>query len=211
MKNHKAIISFVKIKDHELGDLAQNIVTKMTGNTAFPKPVPALTVVQTAIKEYADALTKCQDGNKLDTATKNAKRAVLEKHLAHLGNYVNNIAEGDLILLDSTGIPLTKLPEPIGILPAPTNFRVTDGDNPGEVCVQTDKVEKALTYVVVFATVPAPANIEDWHAKTFSSVKNWIAGLESGKKYIFKVAATSREANNYSSYNFSQRIERFVQ
>jgi len=203
MKNQKAIISFAKVKEHDFTDLAQNIVNKMTGNAYFPKPTPTLSVLQAAINEYADALAKCNDGTKVDTDNKNTKRAALEKHLGHLANYVNTIAEGDITKLDSSDFPLTKLPEPVGILPAPTDFKVLDGVIPGQVAVEWNKVPQALAYVMVYATMPAPANIEDWHGKTFTSIKNNISGLESGKKYVFKVAATSRKATTLA-HIFSQ-------
>ncbi|MFA7360472.1 MAG: hypothetical protein WC139_05485 [Candidatus Kapaibacterium sp.] len=50
-----------------------------------------------------------------------------------------------------------------------------------------------------------------WQSKTFSKASGLITGLHSGKKYIFKSAATSPEANKISLYNFTEPVERFVQ
>ena len=68
MRKQKAIISYSKINDTEFADLAQHIITKMTKNPDFPAPMPALTVVQASYKAFIDALAKCNEGNKQDTA-----------------------------------------------------------------------------------------------------------------------------------------------
>ena len=38
MKTQKALISFVKTREHELGDIAQAIANKMTNNLIFTSP-----------------------------------------------------------------------------------------------------------------------------------------------------------------------------
>ena len=50
-----------------------------------------------------------------------------------------------------------------------------------------------------------------WQSKAFSKATGLITGLQSGKKYAFKSAATSPEANKIGLYNFTEPIERFVQ
>ena len=211
MKHQKALTNLSKVRDNDLTEISQTIVSKMTKNEDYPNPAPALSVVQAAIIEYSDALIKCDGGTKEDTAVKNKKRATLEEQLAHLGGYVNSIAEGDLVLLDRSGFPLSKLPEPVGFLPAPENFKVTDGENPGEIYYEMKPNKRAHGYIFIYAQVPAPEKLEDWHGKTSSMAKGWIRGLESGKKYAFKSAYSSSEADKISLYNFTQTNERFVQ
>jgi len=183
----------------------------MTKNPDFPTPTPSLTIVQAAVKAYSDALLNCQDGTKQDTAIKNSKRDILEVNLAHLGNYVNLIADGDLPKLEGSGFQISKLPEPVGIPPAPEYLKLTPGDTPGVMYVDIGVVPKALSYITVFAQDPVPENIEDWHAKTFSKSTGVITGLVRGKKYTFMAAATSAEANKTSFYNFTKAIEIYIQ
>jgi len=56
MKTQKAIISFVKTRDHELADTAQVIANKMTNNLNFSNPTISLSNLQAAIDAYSSAL-----------------------------------------------------------------------------------------------------------------------------------------------------------
>jgi len=94
MKTKKILLTFRNVKDGDLVETANFIVSSMSGNQYFPNPIPSLDTVSDAIKAYADAYSKCYGGTKESTALKNEKRSLLEKLLASLGNYVNAIAEG---------------------------------------------------------------------------------------------------------------------
>ncbi|MEI6055975.1 MAG: hypothetical protein WCR55_07945 [Lentisphaerota bacterium] len=211
MRTQRAVTSFTKFKDNDLFELSQSIVNKMTKNIDFPTPIPTLIVVQAAVKAYSDALLKCQDGTKQDTANKNAKREILENNLSHLGAYINSIAEGNLTMIDGSGFPVTKIPEPVGIPPAPEYLKLTPGDTPGVMYADIGIVSRALSYIVIFSQDPIPEKIDDWHAKTFSKSTGVITGLVRGKKYTFMAAATSAESNKTSFYNFTKPIEIYIQ
>ena len=170
-----------------------------------------MTVVQAAIKAYSDALIKCQDGTKQDTANKNAKREIIEDNLAHLGTYVNSVTEGNLTMIDGSGFPVTKLPEPVGIPPAPEYLKLTPGDTPGVMYIDIGIVHRALSYMLAYTQDPVPEKIEDWHSKTFSKSTGVITGLVRGKKYTFMATATSAEANKTGFYNFTKPIEMYIQ
>lgn len=215
MRKQKAIIDFSKVRDNDLSETAQLIHDRMSGNADFPTPPVDLVDLRTAITEYSAALVKAKDGTKQDTAIKNAKREVLEGMLAENGNYVNLVANSDLVKLEGSGYPLTKLPEPVGILDQPKSFKVSDGPDPGAVSVEIGVVERAEGYIVLYYEVKQdgsePPPDAQWQSKTFSKASGLITGLQSGKKYMFKSAATSPEANKISLYNFTEPVERFVQ
>lgn len=209
MKTQKALISFAKVKDHEIANVAQNIVNKMTINAHFSQPTPTLISVQQTISTYADALLKAKDGSKQDTAYKNACRLNLENALSSLGSYVNLTAEADLVKLESSGFPLSKIPEPIGILAAPT-ITVTYGNNPGEIHIECSVIPNASGYIILYSPVPAPADNNEWYNKQWSSSKGTLTQLKSEIKYEFKAAAMSSEANKMGIYNFSDPVEKMV-
>jgi hypothetical protein len=143
MKTQKALVSFSKVKDTELGSIAQHIVNKMSNIPIFSILIPPLATIQDAINVYTAAQVKCGDCTKEETAAKNAARLTLEANLSDLGNYVNLVAKGDVVKLDSTGFKLSKLPQPVGILEAPSFLNVTYGNNPSEVNIEIDFVERA--------------------------------------------------------------------
>ncbi len=209
MKTQKAIISFSKTKDHELIDIAQTIANKMTNNPLFTSTPISLIDLQAAIAAYSSALIKAQNGSKEDTVTKNAYRVTLENELSTLGTYVNLIAAGNILKLQSAGFPLTKLPEPVGILEAPI-LTVSYGNNAGEMGINITPVPKASGYIILYAPTPAPADNNEWSSKTISSSKFTLTHLKSETKYVFKAAAMSAEANKMDIYNFSTPIEKIV-
>ncbi|MEI6066565.1 MAG: hypothetical protein WCP96_04460 [Methylococcaceae bacterium] len=117
----------------------------MSINPYFTDPQPPLTTIQEYIAAYSAALVKAKDGSKEDTVNKNACRLTLETALFTLGNYVNLVAENDVVKLDSSGFPISKLPEPIGILDAP-HLTVYYGKNSGEISIEMSVVPKASGY-----------------------------------------------------------------
>ena len=119
------------------------------------------------------------------------------------------MAENDVVKLDSSGFPLSKLPEPIGILEAP-NLTVYYGKNPGEISIEMSVIPKASGYIVLYSPLPAPGENAEWYDKLFSSVKGTLTNLKSETKYIFKAAAISSEANKMGTYNFSDSVEKLV-
>ncbi len=209
MRAQKAIVSFTKVRDSEIANTAQNIVNKMTINPYFTDPQPPLITIQEYIAAYSSALVKAKDGSKEDTANKNACRLTLETALFTLGNYVNLVAENDVVKLESSGFPLSKLPEPIGILEAPT-LTVHYGNNPGELIIEISVVPKASGYIVLYSTLPAPADNNEWYETVFSGTRGTLSNLKSETKYVIKAAAISSEANKMGMYNFSDPVEKLV-
>ncbi len=215
MKKQKAIIDFTRVRDNDLTETATLIHEKLNANPDFPTPSPTLPVFLTAIEDYSNALVKAKDGTKQDTADKNAKRKILEGMMADLGNYVNTIADGDLVKLEGSGFPLSKVPAPVGVLEQPSIFRVGEGIDPGTVKIEIGLVPRATGYIVLYYEVRSdgtvPGSDAEWQSKLFSKTTGLITGLKSGKKYVFKSAATSPEANTINLYNFTEPVEKFVQ
>ena len=209
MKMQKALINFAKEKDHELANTAQNIVNKMTINPYFTNPTPPLATIQQAISDYASALVIAKDGSKADTANKNACRATLEGALYALGAYVNMIAQSDVVKLESSGFPISKQPEPVGILDAPT-LTVRYGNNAGEIGIEIGIVPRSSGYIVLYSPLPAPVDNDEWYSKVFSSSKGTLTHLTSESRYVFKAAAISAIANKMGLYNFSNPVEKLV-
>ncbi|WP_262965875.1 hypothetical protein, partial [Methylobacter psychrophilus] len=132
---------------------------------------------------FVTFLSKIKSGIKQNTATKNAYRLNLEDLPGSLGNYVNLIAQGDLVKLDSTCFIISKIPEPVGILEAPPSFNVFFGNNSGEVNIEIGIVERASGYIVLYSELPAPADNEHWNSKLFSKSKGLLTNLKAESKY----------------------------
>jgi hypothetical protein len=91
---------------------ARSVVTRMTGNAAFPAPVPALVAITTAIDDLEVAEKAALARTRGAAATRNEKRAVLLGLLKQLRAYVQGIADADATngpaIIESAGIAVRK-------------------------------------------------------------------------------------------------------
>lgn len=118
MPNYRTSQVFARLPDAELGNYTQNIITKLTGNASFPKPLVSVADLAKVLDTFTTALAAAAQGGKLATAAKNAAREDLLGALRQEAAYVQSLANDDLPMLLSSGfeavntnrtqIPLTK-------------------------------------------------------------------------------------------------------
>jgi hypothetical protein len=91
---------------------ARSVVTRMTGNAAFPAPAPALTAVATAIDDLEVAEKAALARTKGAVANRNEKRAMLLGLLKQLRAYIQGIADADATngpaIIESAGIAVRR-------------------------------------------------------------------------------------------------------
>ncbi len=92
--------------------LAQGIVTAMTGNALFPTPTPSLTVVASALGDLTVAETAAATRARGAVAVRNEKRLALVELLQALRAYVQTIADASpstgASIIESAGFSLRK-------------------------------------------------------------------------------------------------------
>jgi hypothetical protein len=206
MANVKIITGFARLRDDELDNRVQKIITSMTGNVNFATPAPPLSTVATALAEYQEALSQSKDGSKEKTAIKNQKRDALEKILNSLSLYVQANCQDNLAILLSSGYEARRPNTPIGILAKPQNFKVENGPNPGSLRLSVDKVIGADSYLFEYTTVPVN-DATNWKVKAGTARTFTIEGLSSGQQYAFRIAGVSSDP----TLVYSDIINRFAQ
>lgn len=91
---------------------ARTIVTRMTGNPAFPSPVPALPTVTSAINDLETAETSALQKTKGAVAVRDDKRAALVTLLHQLKGYVQTTADASQetgqAIIQSSGMDVRK-------------------------------------------------------------------------------------------------------
>jgi hypothetical protein len=96
----------------------RHIVTKLTNNTAFPNPHPALSEVTTALDELEAASAQVQSAKSEVTtrigAQENAERRV-DQILARLGSYVESVAGTDDTLITAAGMDVKSPRTPASV------------------------------------------------------------------------------------------------
>lgn len=175
----------------ELLELTQQIVSAMTGNPDFATPNPPLASVTGA----ADALSKANNtanqarmDSKAKTVLANEQADNLRGLLTSLASYVENIASGKEAVINGAGMDV-KAPASAGAVPSVvTGLEATTGDNDGELDLSWNSIDGASSYLAERSlTAPPTAAWELQGAVTKSRMT--ADGLESGKRYWFRVAA----------------------
>lgn len=108
MKTQHVSLAFAQLPDAELGDFTQNVITRITGNPAFPTPPVTVLVLTTSNDTFTAALAAAAGGGVQATAAKNAARDALLVQLRQVANYVQGAANNDLPTLLSSGFEATN-------------------------------------------------------------------------------------------------------
>ena len=194
-----------KYSDKGLSTKATYIVEKMTGNTSFVTPDPALSEVTAANTKYIAALGKAEYGTKEDTVIKNNLRIELAALLKQLAEYVQTTSDGDEAIILSSGFDLTKKPATVGVLDKPVNFTIKPGKNKGSINASCDKVESANFYEIAYTETPVTAT-SIWRQYSSTKSKADVNGFTSGVEYAFRMCG----AGSNPARVWSEIINSFV-
>lgn len=165
------------------------IEQRMTGNAAFPDPIPSLADVAAAREALSAAITDAVDGGRTARAIRNARRADLKLLLDQLAGHVASRAEGNELAILSSGFEVRRRNAPIPELFAPVDLRAAMSMHPGRVDLLWNPVRGAVTYhVQVNRSGPEDANAWDLVAVS-TKARASVNGLASAKHAWFRVAA----------------------
>lgn len=163
----------------------------MTDNPSFPSPSPTMEVFGAGVADYVTQLAKAATRDANAVAAKNARRAELIALCEQLGNSVATTAQGNVELLVSTGLPLRKKRQSI-VLSAPSNTRITNGVNSGELDVKVDTQKGATGFGFDYTEDPLSAD-SVWVKMLCSTSRCTIKGLTPGKRYWVRPMVIGRK------------------
>ncbi len=161
------------------------IITKMTGNPDFPAPSPTMIELHNKMQELVTAQENAVKGSVEATLIRDQKYTVVKKMVTILGAYVEWQSQGDPLKIMSAGFEIRKNPEPAGDVGKPQNLKVVPGALEGTVDLSFDKLKGSrLNFVDICENI----SLGIWTPNaTSTKTKVRISGLESGKKYWFRV------------------------
>ncbi len=188
MKASKILIGFGRLSDTDLKEKALVIASAMVENTHFTDPTPSIETLNTAIKNYTDALSESASKEKEKISNKNNMRKHLEDILSNLAAYVSFIAHGDTNILSSSGFSLSITANKIQPLDAIESFLVQVGKKSGEVTLTLKKVKGAKNYLYLYAPAPVKNNL--WMHATSSFNTITLKALIPGTEYSFQICVT---------------------
>ena len=178
--------------DSELVTFAQQHITAMTGNAAFPTPVPAaapFAALATGFSTTVQDSLAAQQTAKLKTALKDTARAALEAGLTQRANTIQGtpgITDAQIL---SAGFSLqTSTTTTVPGLVA--NLSLTAGDNAGELDWQWDPNSNADRYEAQWcAAMDFASNVTT--LPSVSKSKLVALGLTSGSRVYGRVRAVN--------------------
>ena len=188
MKTAKIVINFTTLSDGNLESKALSIIDAMTDNPNFPNPDPSLAEVNTAVTEYSSALAGARSKDKVQVELKNIKRAALITVLKNLAAYVNYTSKGDRSIMASSGFDVSKDAKSAIVMSAPKNFKIVSGENSGQAFLKVSGVKGIKTYAHQYTPDPL-TDASVWQTKYVTTRYYTFEGLETAKKYWFRVAA----------------------
>jgi hypothetical protein len=152
----KVAVSFmVRDTDAQFVIDTARIVAGMTGNTAFPTPVPTLANVVAARNAYLAAVTAGQD-SRLARSLRQKTRVALVVLLRQLAHYAEDASAGDRTVLMSSGFPMQQGRTPAGALAAPTQVRLVKGKTSGTAIARCRPIVRARAYQWRIALAATP-------------------------------------------------------
>jgi hypothetical protein len=182
----KITLVFMKLGDAALQTKANFIATSMKGNVNFPTPTPPLTDLDAAIDDYSTALLAAATRDRIKGKIKTAAKVALTSILRSLATYVNLVGNGDAAILASSGFDLSKKPAATNPLVPPRTFKATIGTNAGEAVSTCGGAGRVTMYNHQYTADPLSAAsvwVNNYGKKRIFKHE----GLESGKKYWFRV------------------------
>ncbi len=183
----RTIFDFTSHSDTQLDTRGDDVLTKMTGNAAFPTPSPALTVLEDHLTEYRVALVNAALGDRQQVEIKNQKRRQLERTLRALAMYVDPIADGDVSLILGAGFGVSENVggRPGGARPKPVDVNVVPGrhgSGMAEVRVKRDRLARFNRFEY------RPIGQTEWTVVQTSRSRLKLEGLQPMSLHEFRVA-----------------------
>ena len=162
------------------------IVTKLTGNAAFPTPNPTLVTLTTAIDALETAYNDSRGRDHVKVELMRFRRAEMLGLFVSEGGYVQTTSAGDAELILSTGFDVVNRgpKPPVGKI---LNLRVAQGSVGGTLKLEWNKDDSALVYIIQIC--PDPFSEANFITKAaITQTKFTVSGLTVGTKYWFRVA-----------------------
>jgi hypothetical protein len=206
MKQQKLIQDYVKLSDSSLNFKAKTVVLSLTGNINFPVMTPTIadfTITQT---NFSNALEKATSGDRQLIALKNQAKDELLNAMRQLAMDVDAQANGDKALLISSGFDLGSSGDSGSVLGLPSDFKISDGINAGELKFSCKRAVNAVSYILEY-TDELPSPDTQWKIQPSSTRELTVRGLRSGVRIYGRMKAVGRKGQEANSDQSSRVVQ----
>lgn len=196
MRKEKVITNYSNLTDYELATLGGRVVQAMQSPQAvdfYSEPQPEIEELEILVEDYVRKHEiASRRGSALEISLKNESRTSLLEALRTLGNYVNEMARGQLSYLLSSGLQLYAPRGSNAIPEVPQHVRLRDGGLSGQLKVSFNRIESAWVYEIQIAPEAPPGDELQWSdpvQTTLSKRGTIIGNLTAGHRYFIRVRA----------------------
>jgi hypothetical protein len=191
----KVKLGLSTLDPNEVVELANQIITSMTGNANFATPNPTLAAVRTQKDATTASITGYDTAKEAASAalvTRDNNVTVLKNLLTQLGLYVENTSAGDAAKIESAGMSVRATSAPVGPMGQVMDLVLSPGDFEATLDAVWNPVRGALSYEVQIS--PDPPTPTSWAAKmTAGKSSATIEELTSGARMWVRVRAVGAD------------------
>ncbi len=183
MPTYRTNRDFSRLPDVDLSSFTGGVVTGLTGNPKLPDPPVTPADLETNKEGFDNSIVAANSGGKLQTALKDAARAVLIAALNKEASYVDIKSDDDLAVLLSSGFQPVSLNRSRSVLEPPQVVGSTSPQT-GQIklLVKGDRNRRALQGRV------KPLDGEFGPVITFKTSRDILfAGLTAGTTYVMQL------------------------
>lgn len=202
MKNR--ILSIKRERDSELMATVTRVRDKMANNPFFPDPPAALETTSQLLPEFISLIGQSMNRDKEVIERKKKQKLVITSLLTEVANYVTLTCKGNRLMLLSSGFTISgkynNKEEPVIKL-----LKVELG-TPGVATTLVKRLRGARVYIHQY-TDEEPSSKTVWAHVPSKDAKYTFRGLQSVKKYWFRVGAMTRDGQLV----YSPVVERVIQ
>jgi hypothetical protein len=183
---HKITYGFKLFRHSELITFGHRINVKVKGSSNFSDVPAEQAELEKTLPEYQDVHSNANTGDDETRFKLKALRAKTIGLLVLLAEYVSGKANGDPVIMASSGFELNKA-RGTKSLKSIEKFNVAI-DKPGEAVTEVKRVAGTKAYIHQYTTDPITVD-SVWVNKITTSPSYTFTGLDSREKYWFQVIA----------------------
>jgi hypothetical protein len=202
----KALINYGKLPDAALNQKAIDVKNSLTGNPNFTLSVLSLADFSTLQQDFETALGLVASRDRVKIALKNQARLLLIEGLYQLALDVNAQANGDRAKLLSSGFDLSSTSDNSPLITTPTEFKISEGLNSGELKFSCKKVPAAVSYAIEY-TDEVPTEDTKWISVSSTTKELTVKGLRSGTRIYGRIKAIGTKGQEASSEILSRIVQ----
>lgn len=192
MKINRVKTNFNRFRDDELVVLSGRVVAAISENPIFENIVPTIAELQALADSYRENQeVSSRGGSMLERRQKKDSRIALSRALKKWAIYVNDVANGNLIILTSSAMVLAKQPEDPDLPTIILSVRMKDGPVSGQIAVSFEPQKNIKAYEVQVGVLADDLTEIIWgeRLQCNSSRKFIIDVLQPGVRYFVRVRA----------------------